>query len=84
MCIRYSSLFWVYFKNHGETADNFSIKIYANKIKHRITFNIKTGYYLELSTPETVKLLGSTKIKMTEDGNIKNVSHLEITEVVLV
>ena len=31
-----------------------------------------------------LKLLGSTKIKMTEDENVKNVSHLEITEVVLV
>ena len=35
--------------------------IYVNKIENRITFKIKAGYYLELLTPETVKLLGSTK-----------------------
>ena len=34
---------------------------YADKIHNRIAFKIKTGYYLELVTPETVKLLGSTK-----------------------
>ena len=35
--------------------------IYVNKIENRITFKIKTGYYLELSTPKTEKLCGSTK-----------------------
>ena len=30
------------------------------KIENRITFKIKTGYYLELLTPETMELLGST------------------------
>ena len=34
--------------------------------------------------PETVNLLGSTKSKITKDKNGENVSHLEITEVVLV
>ena len=29
----------------------------------RITFKIKTGYYLQLLTPETMKLLGSTKTR---------------------
>ena len=31
-----------------------------------------------------MKLLGSTKIKITKNENVENVSHLEITEVVLV
>ena len=39
---------------------------------------------MELLTPETMKLLGSTKIKITRDENGENVSNLEITEVVLV
>ena len=39
------------------------MEIYTNKIKNRITFKIKTGYYLELLMTETMKLLGSTKIK---------------------
>ena len=45
---------------------------------------MKTGYYLELLTLETMKLLGSTKSKITKDKNGENVPHLEITEVVLV
>ena len=55
-----------------------------NKIENRVTFKIKTGYYLQLLTPETMKLLGSTKNKITKDKNGENVPHLEITEVVLV
>ena len=55
-----------------------------NKIKNIIIFKIKTGYYLELLTPETMKLLGSTENKITKDKNGENVPHLEITEVVLV
>ena len=34
--------------------------IYVNKKENRITFKIEPGYYLELLTPETTKLLGST------------------------
>ena len=33
---------------------------------------------------ETIKLLGNTKSKITKDKNGKNVSNLEITEVVLI
>ena len=33
----------------------------VNKTENRITFKIKTGYYLELLTTETIKLLGSTE-----------------------
>ena len=58
--------------------------IYVNKLESRITFKIKTGYYLELLTPETMKLLGNTKSKITKDENGENVPNLEITEVVLV
>ena len=47
------------------------IKIYRNKIEHRITFKIKTGYYLELLIPETMKLLGSTKSKIKKEKNGK-------------
>ena len=58
-------------------------KIYANKIENRITFIIKAGYYLKLLSPETIKLIGSTKSKTTKDENGENMPHLEITEVVL-
>ena len=71
-------------KKHGENIDNPSVKIYVNKIENRITFKIKNGYSIELLTPETMKLLGSTENKITKDKNGENVPHLEITEVVLV
>ena len=47
-------------------------------------FKIKTGCCLELLVAETMKLLGSTKIKITKDKNVENAPHLEITELVLV
>ena len=71
-------------EKHGENIDEPSVQIYVNKIKNRITFKIKKGYSLELLTPETMKLLGSTENKITKDKNGENVPHLEITEVVLV
>ena len=71
-------------KKHGENTDKPSIQIYVNKIKNRITFKIKKEYNLELLTKETMKLLGSTKSKITKDKNGENVPHLAITEVVLV
>ena len=58
--------------------------MYLNKIENRIIFKIKTGYYLELLSPGTMKLLGSTESKITTDKNGENVPHLEITEVMLV
>ena len=57
-------------------------KIYVNKIENRITFKIEKWYYLELSTSETMELLGSTKSKITKDKNGENVPNLEITEVI--
>ena len=58
--------------------------IHVNKIKNRITFKLMTGYYLELLMPETMKLLGSTKIKINKDINGENVPRLEIAEVLLI
>ena len=39
---------------------------------------------MELLTPETTNLLGTTKSKITKDKNGENVPYLEITEVILV
>ena len=55
-----------------------------DKIESRITFKLKTVYYLELLTPEMMKLLGNIKNKLNNDKTGKNVVHLEISEVVLV
>ena len=71
-------------KKHGEDIDKPSVQIYVNKVENKVTFKIKEGYNLELLTPETMKLLGSTKNEITKDKNGENVLHLEITEVVLV
>ena len=71
-------------KKQSESVDNPSIRMYVNRIENRITFKIKNGYYLELLTPETMKLLGSTESKITKDKNGENVPHLEIVELVLV
>ena len=59
------------------------IQIYPNKIKNRIVFTIKTGYKLELLTPETMKGLGSTKKDVDPDKNSEKVPKLESVEVVL-
>ena len=48
-------------KKHETLAENPPIQIYPNKTKNRVVFKIKTEYKLELLSPETVKLLGSTK-----------------------
>ena len=64
-----------------EKIEILSIRIYLNKSENRITFKIKRGYFIELLTPETMKLLGSTENKITKD---KNLPHLAITKVVLV
>ena len=71
-------------KEHSENVDNPSIRIYVNKTENRITFKIKSGYYLELLTHEIMKLLGSTENKLTKDKNGENVPYLEIAELVLV
>ena len=68
-CIRYSRLFWLYFKKHSEKTINPSIRIYVNKIENRITIKIKAGYYVKLLTPETIKLFASIESKITKDEN---------------
>ena len=60
----------IFKKKHGEKIDNPSIKLYVNKIENRITFKIKTGYYLKLLTLGTMKLLRSTKIKINKNENV--------------
>ena len=59
------------------------IRIYVYKIENRFTFKIKTGYYLDFLTIETIKLLGSTENKIAKDKNAENIPHLETTELVL-
>ena len=71
-------------KKHSESVDNPSIRMYINRTENRITFKIKNGCCLELLTPETMELLGSTESKITKDENGENVPHLEIVKLELV
>ena len=71
-------------KKPGKNTVNPSLKIYTNIKENRITFKIKTVYYLELLTSETMKLLGKAKSKITKDKNGEKVPYLEITEVALI
>ena len=76
-------------KKHRKVTDNPLRKVHGNKTENRITFIITARCYLELLTPETMKLLSSTKSKITKVENGENVEngnlpHLEITKVALV
>ena len=71
-------------KKHETLTEDLPIEIYPNKIKSRIFFKIKTGYKLELLTPETIRLLGSTKLVVDKDKNGEIIPKLESVEVVLV
>ena len=57
-------LFEFIVKKHEALTENPPIQIYPNKIKKRTVFKVKTGCKLELLSPETEKLLGSTKKMM--------------------
>ena len=71
-------------QKHEILSENPSIQIYSNKIINRIFLKIKTGYKLELLSPETMKLLGSTKNEINENKNGEDVPKIESIEVVLV
>ena len=64
--------------------ENSPVQIYRNKIKNRIIFKIKTAYKLELLTPETMKLLGSTKKDFDKDKYGENAPKLESVKTILV
>ena len=61
----FTIIFNISSKKHQIVTDNPPIRIYVNKIEDKITFEIKTTYYLELLMPELMKLLGHTKSKIT-------------------
>ena len=71
-------------KKHKTLTENPPVEIYPNKIKNRIVFKIKTGYKLEMLTPEAMILLGSTKKDVDKHKNGEIVPKLESVEVVLV
>ena len=83
MCQIFKICFDYNIKKRQTVTDNPTIRIPFNKMDDKTIFRINTGYYLELLTPETINLLGSTKCKITKDKSAENVPHLEITEAVI-
>ena len=71
-------------KKHVTLTENPPVRVYPNKIKNRIVFKIKTGYKLELLSPETINLLGITKKYVDQDKDGEDVPKLESFEVALV
>ena len=65
-------------KKHETLAENTPIQICPNKIKNRIVFKVKTGCKLELLSPETMKLLGSTKKDFVKDKDREAVPKIRI------
>ena len=55
----------------SDIQDYFECIIKKHEIENRFTFQVKTGYCLELLTSETMKLLESTKNKITKDKMVK-------------
>ena len=55
-----------------------------NMTNNRLVFKIKDEYMLELQTPKSMKLFGSTKQLIDKIKNGENVLHLEVVEVELV
>ena len=88
--------FWYCYKTDTIFINSENCKTYE---PHRLLFNLldkinlkrsdkyvalSREYYLEILTPKTMKLLGSTEYKITKNENGANVPHLEFTEVVLI
>ena len=65
-----------------ETNENSPILIYPNGVKNRISFEIKTGYKLELLISKTQKLLGDGPI-IDKNKVSKNVPQLGQVDYVL-
>ena len=70
-------------KKDETLTENPSIQIYPNKIIKRIVFKVKTDNKLELLSPETMKLFGSTKKDVDNDKDGEDVPKPESVEVVL-
>ena len=70
-------------KKHETLTENPPVQIYPNKIKNRIVFKVKTGYKLELLSPEMMKLLGSTKqdVDKDKDGGVPKLESVEVVSV---
>ena len=70
-----------FFLKYESIASNPSLQIQVNKIKKKIAFKTKTGYKLELLSPETTKPLESTKKDVDQDKDGEDVPKLDRAKV---
>ena len=71
-------------KNHATLITTPPTDVYISRINDRLVFKIKDVYKLELQTPETIKLFGSTKKLIDKTKNTEKEPSLKVVEVVLV
>ena len=60
------------------------IHVFIYRINNRLVLKIQNEYKLELQTPETMKLFGSTKNLIDKTKNGEKVPTMEVAEVVFV
>ena len=83
-CSRCSKSYQYIIKKHKTLTVIPPIHVYINRTNNRLVFQEKDRYRLELQTPETMKLFGSTKILKNKTKNGENKPNPEVFEVVLV
>ena len=79
--VRYSELYRVNPKKHETLSNNPSTHISINRINNIIVFKTIDGYKLEIQTPGTMKLFGSTNKLIDQTINEENAPSLEVVEV---
>ena len=67
----------IFFKN-SESVNDPPIEIFVRKNENRIKFKIKNGYYIELLTPETMKLIQEYKIIQEYYIHLFQTNHLVV------
>ena len=76
-----------YIRKNYELATTWNEEFEWLDISHSVSdiqnIRIRTGYYLQLLTPESVNLFRKIKEKITKNENDENVPHLEITVVLI-
>ena len=65
-------------KNFEKLTISPPIQIYVKIIEKMVSFQIKAGYYLELSTPEKYELVKSNDRSITKDKGGENITKLMI------
>ena len=63
-CMRYLRLFRLNSQKTSKSDSYFSNDNICKKIENRVTFEINSRCFVELSTSDAMKLLGSTQNKM--------------------